>query len=128
MLEWKGRNDVIMYASRGSPDLLLDEIRNYKPKIPSKNQQDPWQDLFARVCRFEDDGHGSKLVRALAHGQRICEPYEDREEFVIKHADWLQLGHMAIDSVEASDGTHWVRGCGFDSAWEKIPDRKKAQL
>ena len=127
LMEWKGRNDVTMYASRGSPDLLLDEIRNYKPKIPSKDPKDPWQDIFKRVCNFEDDGHGSKLVRALAHGQRICEPYEERDDFPLKHADWLQLGHMTIDSVEAPDGTHWIRSAGFDSAWEKVPDRPKAQ-
>jgi hypothetical protein len=36
---------------------------------------------------------------------------------------WRKLGHMAIDSVEAGE-PHWVRSCGFDQAWEKIPMRE----
>lgn len=122
-LEWKVRNDVILYASRGSPDLLLSEITFYKPKQP----KDTWDDIITRVCNFEDDGHGAKLVRALAHGAKISKKYEDREDFRIKGDMWLQLGHMAIDSVEGPEPT-WVRSCGFDSAWEKIADRPKAQL
>jgi len=91
-----------MYASRKSPSIHLNEIRNYKPKKPSG-----WDEIEDRVCRLEEDGHASKLVRALAHGQQVCKPYEDREEFRIKHDDWLQMGHMAIDSVEESE-PKWV--------------------
>ncbi|KAK5134324.1 hypothetical protein LTR08_006753 [Meristemomyces frigidus] len=120
ILEWKVRNDLAMYASRKSPDIRLDIIRAYTPKEPSG-----WDEIEDRVCRLEDDGHASKLVRALAHGQRICEPYGDREEFRIKHDDWLQMGHMAIDSVE-HPSQNWVRSAGFDEAWQSIPAR--AQL
>lgn len=120
LLEWKVRNDLAMYASRKSPDIRFDDIRGYKPKQPSG-----WDGIEDRVCQFEDDGHASKLVRALAHGQKICEPYEDREEFRIKHEDWLQMGHMAIDSVE-EPSANWVRSAGFDEAWESVPAR--AQL
>ncbi|KAJ9626409.1 hypothetical protein H2203_004041 [Taxawa tesnikishii (nom. ined.)] len=127
LLEWKVRNDLIMYASRGSPNLLLDEVVNYKPKKPSKDAKDPWDDIIDRVRQYEDDGHGAKLVRALAHGQKICEPYEDRESFRIKKNMWLQLGHMAIDSVEGPE-PEWVRGCGFDDAWEKVADRPRDSM
>jgi hypothetical protein len=127
LLEWKVRNDIALYASRGCPDLLLDEIENYKPNKPTSTSADPWHDIIERVKNFEDDGHGSKLVRALAHGQQICKPYEDKENFRIKGNMWLQLGHMAIDSVEGSEPT-WVRSTGFDSAWEKVEDRPRAQL
>jgi hypothetical protein len=127
LLEWKVRNDIALYASRGCPDLLLDEIENYKPNKPTSTSADPWHDIIERIKNFEDDGHGSKLVRALAHGQQICKPYEDKENFRIKGGLWLQLGHMAIDSVEGSEPT-WVRSAGFDSAWEKIADRPRAQL
>lgn len=127
LLEWKARNDVTLYASRGCPDLVADEIANYKPSKPSAGEADPWHDIFERVKNFADDGHGAKLVRALAHGQQICGPYEQKDNFRIRGDMWLQLGHMAIDSVEGSEPT-WVRSAGFDSAWEKVPDRSRAQL
>ncbi|KAK4546135.1 hypothetical protein LTR36_002272 [Oleoguttula mirabilis] len=117
LLEWKVRNDLAMYASRKSPDIRIDDIRDYRPKQPSG-----WDEIEDRVCRLDDDGHASKLVRALAHGERICQPYDDREEFRIKHDDWLQMGHMAIDSVE-EPSANWVRSAGFDEAWENVPAR-----
>lgn len=129
LLEWKVRMDLAMYASRRCPDMRLDEIRNYKPQQPSD-----WNGIESRVCAFLDDGHASKLVRALAHGQAICEKYEDSEKFRVKHDDWLQMGHMAIDSVENADKfsgvAHWIRSAGFEEAWEKIPVREqvRAQL
>ncbi|KAI9747916.1 MAG: hypothetical protein M1835_001941 [Candelina submexicana] len=124
LLEWKGRTDLVMYASRRSPKPLLDEIINYKPKEPSNEGGDPWGSIFCRVGKHEDDGHASKLVRALAHGEEVCRPYEDREAFRIKNQMWLQLGHMAIDSVEDTGDT-WVRSAGFDQAWEKYEDRPR---
>ncbi|KAK5692775.1 hypothetical protein LTR17_025293 [Elasticomyces elasticus] len=112
LLNWKVWNDLAMYASRKSPEIRMDLVRQYKPKEPSG-----WDGIFDRVTGLEDDGHASKLVRALAHGQQICGPYEDREEFRVKHDDWLLMGHMAIDSVEAGE-PHWVRSAGFDEAWD----------
>lgn len=80
-----------MYASRRAPEPLLDEILNYKPKLPS----DDWGSIFARVREHEDDGHASKLVRALADGSKICEAYDIRDPlFRIKDDMWLQLAHM----------------------------------
>lgn len=125
LLEWKVRMDLAMYASRHSPTLSMDEIRSYKPKSPSN-----WDGIQDRVCTFYDDGHASKLVRALANGQAVCEKFEGKEGFVLKGEDWLQMGHMAIDSVENterfSNVAHWVRSAGFQEAWEGIPLR--AQL
>lgn len=124
LLEWKVRLDIAMYASRKCPDILLDDIRSYRPKQPSG-----WDGIHDRVCTFYDDGHASKLIRALAHGQQVCKPYEDRKEFRVKHDDWLQMGHMAIDSVENTERfenvSHWVRSAGFDKAWENIPLRSQ---
>src|ERR1700712_5594749 len=109
LLEWKGRNDLALYVSRGSPALLLDEIINYKPKQPSAAGTDPWPAIIQRVDRFEDDGHSSKLIRALAHGKRVCKKWEhNNDAFRIKGDMWDQIGHMVIDSVEAS-GPNWVR-------------------
>lgn len=122
LLEWKVRNDLAMYASRRSPELLIDEIVNYIPKQPSE-----WNGVFERVKNYEEDGHASKIIRALAHGQQVCKPYQSKEEFRIKDAMWLQLAHMSIDSVEGQEFT-WVRSAGFDQAWESVPDRPRAQL
>ena len=110
LLEWKGRLDLALYASRGSPELLLDEITNYEPKRPEMG----WEGIFERVDALEDDGHASKLIRALANGEVACKPHEAEggDAFPIKGGMWLQLGHMAIDSVEAP-GNNWVRNTGF---------------
>jgi hypothetical protein len=122
LLEWKVWNDIVMYVSRGSPPLLLDEITNYKP-----TRESDWDAVVARVTCLSDDGHASKLIRALASGQVACQPYESKPGFVIKSDMWLQLGHMAIDSIEAGE-PHWVRSCGFAKAWEPIPLRGSARL
>ena len=67
----------------------MDEITYYKPKSAG-----PWGGVFKRVINHEDDGHAAKLIRALAHGEQICKPYENDQKFKIKGKMWLQLGHM----------------------------------
>ena len=89
LLEWKGRLDLCMYASRRSPKPLLDEITNYKPK-----QKSSLDGILKRVAAVPDDGHAAKLVRALAHGQQVSKPYDASENFKIKSDMWLQLEHM----------------------------------
>lgn len=122
LLEWKVRNDLTMYASRASPRLLLDEITRYR-----SSQNSSWDHVFERVKAFSDDGHASKMVRALAHGEQACKPYEDREGFVIKGEMWRTLGNMVVDSVEAGQPT-WVRSCGFEEAWKSVPKRSHGGL
>ncbi|KAJ9602241.1 hypothetical protein H2200_013361 [Cladophialophora chaetospira] len=121
LLEWKGRLDLAMYVSRRCPELLLDEIKNYKPKKPSD-----WAGIIRRVDPLPDDGHASKLVRAIANSEQVCKQYESQPDdvFAIKGDMFLQLGHMVIDSVEVSD-PKWVRSAGFDEAWEDIPARAR---
>ncbi|KAF2626672.1 hypothetical protein BU25DRAFT_440639 [Macroventuria anomochaeta] len=103
LLEWKVWNNIVMYASRHSPALLLSEITEYTPKEDSD-----WDKIILRVNKTEDDGHASKAISALANGQKSCQPYEDKPGFVIKGDAWRKVGHihMAIDSVEA--GELWV--------------------
>jgi Questin oxidase-like len=123
LLEWKGRLDLVMYASRRAPELLLDQITGYKVKKPEEG----WEGVVARVNKLGDDGHASKLIRALANGEQTCREFEgsaDEKDFVIRGDMWLKLGHMVIDSVEGT-GPRWARSVGFDQAWENIPDRAK---
>ncbi|KZM27933.1 uncharacterized protein EKO05_0010063 [Ascochyta rabiei] len=122
LLEWKVWNDIVMYTSRHSPALHLSEITDYTPK-----QNSNWDEIILRVNKLEDDGHASKLIRALANGQKSCQPYEDKPGFVINEDMWRKIGHMAIDSVEAGE-PHWTRSCGFDQAWKDVPLRDEAKL
>lgn len=123
LLEWKGRLDLGMYVSRHSPKLVIDEIKNYKPKRPN----DGWEGLIKRVSVLDDDGHGPKLLRAVAHGQKVSKPYEHKDSFRIKGDMWLQIAHMVVDSIENA-GQKWVRSCGFPEAWDEIPNRETAMI
>ncbi|KAL8667792.1 MAG: hypothetical protein Q9202_000256 [Teloschistes flavicans] len=143
LLQFKGWLDLAMYASRRAPEPLVEEIVRYEPKRGAES----WDGIFERVLQHEDDGHASKLLRALRHGEEVCRPYDDDDpRFRIKDGMWLKLGHMgelgciitlgddltlflsqAIDSVEDT-GNRWVRGAGFEEAWEAYGDRPRAQL
>lgn len=122
LLQFKGWSDIAMYVSRGAPELFIDEIKNYPPKQPN----DGWAEIFTRVDALTDDGHASKLVRALANGEKACAEFEDDEGkyWPVKGDMWLKLGHMAIDSVEGAS-SKWARNVGFEQAWENVPDRSQ---
>ncbi|GIZ49398.1 hypothetical protein CKM354_001242800 [Cercospora kikuchii] len=122
LLEWKIRLDLIMYASRKSPEIRLNEIREYTPRKSSD-----WDEVFARACKFDDDGHASKLVRAVANAEKVSKPFEGKKGFMLEGDDWLKIAHMVIDSVEIQGDT-WIRSAGFDEAWEQVPERKGARL
>ena len=81
--------DLAMYVSRASPELLIDEIRNYRSK---KNSD--WSELFERATKIPDDGHVSKFVRAVANGERVSKEFEGRDEFIVKGDDWIKIGNM----------------------------------
>ncbi|KAJ6070795.1 hypothetical protein N7467_012114 [Penicillium canescens] len=113
LMEWKGRIDLLMYVSRGSPDLLLDEVAKYPIK-------EDWPQIFGRaVTHGTDDGHLAKLARAVAHGQRVCQGFENKHQMPINGDMWLRIGNIAVDStVEEGERGMWVRSTGFDEAWE----------
>ncbi|KAJ5104657.1 hypothetical protein NUU61_002004 [Penicillium alfredii] len=123
MLEWKGRMDLLMYVSRGAPDLLLDEIARYPAK-------DDWPTLFERsIAHPSDDGHLAKLVRAVAHGQKVCQAFEgqDLQPMPLSGDLWLKIGNMAVDStVEEGEQPMWIRSAGFDEAWARFKPRAHA--
>jgi hypothetical protein len=52
LLEWKGRNDLVMYASRRSPKLLLEEITGYVPKDLEAGSGE-WKGIIKRLFDFE---------------------------------------------------------------------------
>ncbi|KAL5423641.1 hypothetical protein PMIN04_003778 [Paraphaeosphaeria minitans] len=119
LLEWKVRSDLAMYSSRASPALLMDDLTTYK----TADKDDSWERVVERVNALSDDGHASKLVRALAHGEQVCKKFEGRDGFVVQGDMWRRLGNMAVDSVEAG-GPTWVRSAGFAEAWKDVPLRQ----
>jgi hypothetical protein len=114
MLEWKIRMDLVQHSARGSPDLDVDRIRNYRPKAANPG---PAAELLPRMHAIVDDGHSIKLFRAIGVGKEISKPYEDKDWMLIKGDLWNQVAHIVVDSVEAP-GPTWVRNAGFEEAWE----------
>ncbi|KAF7872511.1 hypothetical protein EAF04_003432 [Stromatinia cepivora] len=123
LLEWKGRIDLAMYASRRSPQLLLEEISGYVPKHLEAGDAE-WSGLFQRLFEFEDDGHAVKLGRAVAHAQVVNQGCEHEDWANIKDFMWLKIGNMIVDSVEDTGAT-WARSVGFDEAWSDFEDRPR---
>jgi Questin oxidase-like len=123
LLEWKGRFDLLNYFGRNNPTLRPEDITNYQPKYPNTS----WPEIFERATLYDDDGHVSKLVRAIANGQQICKPYEGMKGFLVKGDMWEKMAHMAMDAID-NGSVHWVRNCGWEEAWRDIPDRKAGRL
>ncbi|EXJ66811.1 uncharacterized protein A1O5_10006 [Cladophialophora psammophila CBS 110553] len=125
LLEWKVRMDILQYASRLAPELHNEEVVNYKPRESGRS----WASIIETTNSITyDDGHISKLVRALAHGSKVCNPYEERQElsarFPLKAAGWLQIANMAIDTTNAPTvPARWVRGAGDVKNWESFGSR-----
>jgi len=123
LLQWKGYIDLVMYASRRSPKLLLEEISNYTPIKPEAGGAE-WKGIFQRLFEFGDDGHAAKLGRAVANGERVSSGYEDENWAKVKGFMWEKIGNMVVDSVEDT-GANWARSVGFEEAWKDYEDRPR---
>lgn len=127
LLEWYTRLNLLTYAAGLAPPLLTDEIVKYKPLEPGST----WSSIIHRAHAVRDDGHLSKILRALAHGEKVSKSFEqddlqnDRQLLPMKGSMWLMVAHMAIDSTETEPDIikRWVRGAGSDEAWDEFPDR-----
>lgn len=81
-------------------------------------------DLLPRFFPVEDDGHTIKLARAVLVAQDVMGKYADKDWLKIKGDDaWLKLMYTVLDATVDPAGERWVRGTGFDEAWEHIPAR-----
>ena len=96
MVEWMGRLTAAVYALVGSPPSDLGEISGYIPRHPPSDLEGPksWAGLMKRATEVGDDGHASKVIRALIHGQQTSKPYEGKKGFKLQGDMWLKIGHM----------------------------------
>ena len=126
LLEWSFRIALIIYVCQGSPPLLFDEIVNYRPR---RSECMNWPDITSRAKDIPCDGHVVKMIRALRHGSTVSRIYEAQNDvggrFPVKGSMWLQIANMVLDSTEDYPDVRdkWMRGPGFDKAWDVVPDR-----
>lgn len=129
LLEWYARLILMFYAASLGPELHANEIKDYRPSQPEST----WSSIMKRCLVVTDDGHLPKLIRALAHGEQVSQPWEAEDAqkstkmLPVTGGMWLQMANMAIDSAEAEPDLlrRWVRGAGSDEAWAEVPDRAK---
>jgi hypothetical protein len=119
LLEWKGRYDLLIYASQHAPRLYPLEISQYSSLNTNQEPIDQSK-LLKHIVRFEDDGHVAKLIRAVAHGQSFGEKLGNNTE--VRNNMWKKMLNIAVDSVDGT-GERWVRGAGFDEAWQNFGPR-----
>ncbi|SPN97214.1 related to HypA-like protein [Cephalotrichum gorgonifer] len=123
MLEYKIRSNIITYLAVGCPPLDITPVTSYKPRDETLVAKP--SDLLPRFFPVQDDGHTIKLARSITIAQPVLEKYEEKDWAVIKGADtWLKLMYTVLDATEDPAVTRYIRGTGFEEAWEGIPVRK----
>ncbi|KAL4917425.1 hypothetical protein BDW62DRAFT_201857 [Aspergillus aurantiobrunneus] len=143
LLHFKVWGDLVTYAGCGCATLYADRITEYHPKRPSEG----WGELIHRASVYGDDGHISKVTRALLHAESLPDP---RPGFPLRKQDFVRMAHLSLDSVErmlepdqyrvpdkirkevgeemGQDEeiirvmVRWVRWCGVEGAWKEFPD------
>ena len=129
LLEWKGRSDILTYASRCAPELYTHEITSYQPIHKEGQGALTWPSVSQRTNELtHDDGHIAKFIRALAHGAEVSAPFEAQaglaSKFPLRGSDWLQVAAMSLDTTtELRVPARWMRGAGADKNWAGIVAR-----
>ena len=123
LVEWKGRLDLVWYASCGCPALDGQYISGYAGG-PADGMD--WEALYKAINSTHDDGHVAKFVRALKNGDEVCRAVEAedegaREAFPVRGDMWLRLARMAYDvTVGRPLEQKWIHFAGFDETWDKV--------
>ncbi|KAH6892174.1 hypothetical protein B0T10DRAFT_483226 [Thelonectria olida] len=127
LLESKIRMDMLQYLARGCPRLRPESLFAYTPADASQLVSKP-EDLLPRIHAIVDDGHTVKVARAMMLAQRVSQPYKDRPWILVKDDDaWLSMLYLLVDANECWD-VKWVRGAGFEQAWQGIPKQENHRL
>lgn len=106
---------LVTYVGQGCPDIRLDLLRNLTPKKPASE----WKELTERLFRLPDDGHVLKLLRALRYAEAQAKEVGDQEGYLLRGQDWFKAGNMIVDIAEGKGDSNYVRGSGFDEAWNE---------
>lgn len=121
ILEHKMRYDVLQYAARGAPRLSPAHVAAYLDTNSDLVPGQRAEDLLPRYHAVADDGHAVKAARALLLAQRVSRRWAGRPWVRLRDdADWRGAHCMLLRGVEG-DEPLWVRGAGFDQAWEGVP-------
>ncbi|KAL9135551.1 MAG: hypothetical protein Q9175_003259 [Cornicularia normoerica] len=126
LVEWKGRLDIVWYASCGAAELRIEDVNEYKPGLSADMD---WAALFRAANAMHDDGHVGKFLRALKNGEEASKPFEHgegAEAFPITGGMWLKVARMAYDSTaHMPTEAKWVVFTGFDQAWGPVAPLKE---
>ena len=118
LLEAKARLDLAIYVSRGCPELRAEEVEEYVPNKETRGMD--WQAMWSRLCAFGDDGHASKLLRAVGNAGKCADgvgPLKGEET-------WKRAAMMVVDSIQ-SRGPTWIRNTGWEEGWKDVPARNR---
>jgi hypothetical protein len=143
MVECMGRIHLLMYAAAKAPELRSQDVSDYRPARPGG-----WESIYSRVVTYEDDGHTAKLIRAIKNGEIVTRGFEHQPGIRLKEANFIDIAHMVMDSVEAMDRAEgadtgktgydhaadldpfvqrvvlrWLRWAGFPEAWAGVGPR-----
>lgn len=123
LVEWKARLDLAWYAVSGCAELHDDAVTGY---VGDFSKGMGWAELCAAVNKEHDDGHVSKLIRALKNGEMAARQFEGGEyadSFPVKGDMWLTMARMALDTTRGwPTDLKWVNFTGFDMGWKIRPD------
>lgn len=141
LVQVKGWIDLILYAACKTPSLYPERVMNYHPKIPGD-----WNSILNRACKYNDDGHTAKFIRAIRYVEQISKDYTGNPGLPLRPDLCLNISHMVMDSVDRQNDPgyrlpkeavffpqedeqvkrlifRFVRFNGLDGAWRHVPDR-----
>ncbi|PHH63469.1 hypothetical protein CDD81_5848 [Ophiocordyceps australis] len=127
LIEWHLRLQVFEYIAHGCPALRLDHVlRDWS--APAGMAAATPRHLLPRLLLTADDGHVVKVARALVVACDLSRKWQGCSWIRIAgHDAWVKLMQILLTSVDGRgddwlrQGKQWVRGAGFEEAWEEMP-------
>lgn len=96
-------------------------LSSYTPTDASLLEARTVEDVLPRLHGVVDDGHTIKVARAAVLARKAAEGREGRGWMKFKREeDWVRILWLLVDANEGW-GVKWVRGAGFEEAWEGVP-------